>query len=129
MSVSGGRSARALAAFYATLFAVLMSASGLAWATADGPDHYVVRGVKPGDAAAMRAQPRPDGRLILWVPADAQCLRNLGCRGGATREQLQTPATADKVRPRWCRVEYQSTIGWIEGRYLAEGACPASGAR
>ena len=45
-----------------------------------------------------------------------------------TLEEFTTlSAAAQKLRslenPRWCKVEYRNAVGWVAGRYLAEGAC------
>jgi hypothetical protein len=93
------RLAAALAAF----------ASGPAPATADGPDHYRVQAVAKGSFLNLRAEPSTASPRIGRIPADAQCLKNLGCR-------LERDL-------RWCKVEFQGATGWVAGAYLAEGAC------
>lgn len=103
-------------------------ACGPAEATADGPDHYRVRGVSPGSVLNLRAEPSTAAPRIGRIPSDARCLRNLGCQGGLTLEEFTTlSAAAQKLRslenPRWCKVEYRNAVGWVAGRYLAEGAC------
>jgi uncharacterized protein YraI len=105
------------------------AASGLAHATADGPDFYRVRGVSATSALNLRAEPSVQAPAIGRIPPDATCLRNLGCRGGLTFEEFTTLSEADRKRraeenPRWCKVEYRGTVGWVAGRYLAEAPCP-----
>jgi len=105
-----------------------MSIATPANATADGPDFYRVRGVRDGHALNLRAEPSTAVSLLARVPADATCLRNLGCRGGLTLEEFTTLPEAEKRKralehPRWCKVEYQGTTGWVAGRYLAEDGC------
>ena len=107
----------------------LAAASGPAHATADGPDFYRVRGVSATSALSLRAEPSVQASRIGRIPPDAACLRNLGCQGGLTLEEFTTLSEADKKRralenPRWCKVEYRGTVGWVAGRYLAEAPCP-----
>jgi hypothetical protein len=93
-------------------------ASGPAAATAGGPDHYRVQAVAKGSFLNLRAEPSTASRRIGKIPADAQCLKNLGCR---VERDI-----------RWCKVEFQGATGWVAGAYLAESACktvqPAAGA-
>ena len=110
--------------------ALLLVAPLAASATADGPDYYRVRGVSPGSALNLRAEPSIGAPRIARIPADAQCVRNLGCRGGLTFEEFTTLSPAERERrerenPRWCNVEYEGRVGWAAARYLAEGDCPA----
>lgn len=104
--------------------------SSLAWATADGPDHYRVRGLTPPDTLPLHAKPKGRAATLGRIPADA-CLRNLGCSGGLSLEEFNSLDEAQKQRrqadnPRWCKVEHQGQTGWVEARYLAEAACGSS---
>lgn len=117
-----------LAAF---LVAIATTASGEALATADGPDHYRVQGLADGRHLALRAKPLASSPQIGRMPADAHCLRSLGCQGGLTFQEFTTLSDKEKRRraaqhPRWCKVEYQGNVGWVPGRYLEEDACPPS---
>ncbi len=112
----------------ATVVAFAM-ACGPAFATADGPDHYRVRGVSASSALVLRAEPSVRAPRIGRIPPDATCLRNLGCQGGPTLEEFASPPEGEWKRraadnPRWCRVEYRGAVGWVAGRYLAEATCP-----
>jgi uncharacterized protein YraI len=96
--------------------------------TADGPDHYAVRDVAPGDVLNIRAEPSARAPRIGTIPHDGTCIRNLGCQGGLTFQEFSelTPAQQKqrlRENPRWCRIEYQGVTGWVAGRYLAEGYC------
>lgn len=98
-----------------------------AHAVADGPDFYDARGVPAGEALVLRAAPRADAEVVAELPADATCLRNLGCQGGLTLEEFTTlPETErlaiERARPRWCRVEARGVQGWAPGRQLGEAA-------
>lgn len=126
-----GSSARCRRAVLAAVASVVMAASGAAQATADGPDHYNVRGVSPGHHLTLRAEPSTASASLARIPANATCLRNLGCQGGLTFEEFTTLSAQDKRRraaenPRWCKVDYRGTVGWVAGGYLAEGACSPS---
>ncbi|CCG40766.1 SH3 domain-containing protein [Magnetospirillum molischianum] len=110
----------------APIFFLLVA--GEALATADGPDHYRVQSIAEGEALEMRTTPNQDAPRVNRIPANATCLRNLGCQGGMSFAEFSTLSEDEKLRrgaenPRWCKVEYQKTIGWVEGRFLAEAAC------
>jgi uncharacterized protein YraI len=101
----------------------------MAGAAADGPDHFVVRGVEAGDVLNVRAEPDARSPKIGAIPHDGTCLRNLGCQGGLTfREfsELTPEQQRQRLRenPRWCRIEYRGVSGWVAGRFLGEGTCP-----
>jgi uncharacterized protein YraI len=96
----------------ASILAALLLANGPASATADGPDHYRVQAVAKGSFLNLRAEPSTASPRIGRIPADARCLRNLGCR---IERDL-----------RWCKVEFQGATGWVAGAYLAEGACKSA---
>jgi len=100
----------------------------MAWADADGPDFYQVHGVAPGHVLNLRAGPGSASHVIGRIPSGATCLKNQGCQGGLSFEEFTQLPEADKKRklkenPRWCKMEYQGLVGWVAGRYLAEGAC------
>ena len=97
-------------------------------ADADGPDFFVVVGVADDDVLNIRADPGADAEQVGEIPPGAACVRNLGCRGGLSFEEFTTLSEEEKAErlkhnPRWCRVEFEGTIGWVAGRYLAEGSC------
>ncbi len=105
----------------------LMSAS-IAIAEADGPDHWRVTGVGQDDVLNIREEPDPHSRKVGEIPPDGTCIVNLGCVGGLTLEEFTTLSDEEKKkieheRPRWCKVEYEKTVGWVAGRYLTEGYC------
>ena len=98
-------------------------------AEADGPDFWSVRGVAGDDVLNLRADASPHAEKLGEIPPGADCVRNLGCRGGLTLEEFTTLSEHErealvKKRPRWCRVEYRGNEGWVTGRYLREGNCP-----
>ena len=108
----------------------LMVAWSMAFAEADGPDFYDVKGVQSRDVLNIRAKADYRSPQVGTVPANGTCLRNLGCVGGLTFEEFTTRSEAEKrrlerQRPRWCRIEYHGIEGWVAGRYLQEstGAC------
>lgn len=102
--------------------------SASAFATADGPDHFAVRGVAAGDVLNIRAGPDAGTRKLGQIPPGASCIRNLGCQGGLSYQEFSTLSPEQRLQrerenPRWCRVEYRGIAGWVAGRYLAEGSC------
>lgn len=115
-----------------TLFCLaLMVIAGPAAATADGPDHYQVKGVPRNSFLNLRTEPSTAAPRIARIPAYGRCLRNLGCRGGLTFEEYMTLTHAERKRrseanPRWCKIEFEGKVGWVAGQYLAEGHCAAA---
>ncbi len=99
-----------------------------AHAEADGPDHFRVIGIPSGKALEIHAAADTQSAVLGVIPGTATCLRNLGCQGGLSFEEFSTLSKEDQAlklaaNPRWCKVEYQGTTGWVEGRNLGEGAC------
>jgi hypothetical protein len=131
LRLSSGRSGRGLRAALAAVASTVVVAAGPARATADGPDHYRVRGVSPERHLTLRAEPSTASAPLARIPSDATCLRSFGCQGGLTFEEFTTLSQEDQRRraaenPRWCKVDYRGTVGWVAGRYLAEDGCTAS---
>jgi hypothetical protein len=125
---ASGSSKRCRRAALAAVTSAVVVAASTAQATADGPDHYRVRGVSPGRHLTLRAEPSTASAPLARIPANATCLRSFGCQGGLSLEEFTTLSQEDQRRraaenPRWCRVDYQGTVGWVAGRYLAEDAC------
>ena len=110
---------------------LLLTASGLALAEADGPDYYRVNGVADNDVLNIRSEADPHAIKVGIIPPWGDCVRNLGCKGGLTLEEYtrlskKERAALIKQRPRWCHIEYQGVKGWVSGHYLAEGSCNVS---
>ncbi len=116
----------------ALLSCLVLITTSIAFAEADGPDHWQVTGVEEEDVLNVREEPDPHSKKVGEIPPDGTCIKNLGCVGGLTFEEFTTLSDEEKKkiereRPRWCKVEYQGTVGWVAGRYLAEGTCEQSG--
>ena len=112
-----------------TFLALVWLAPGFAQAEADGPDHFRVTGVTANDVLNLRAAPNPRAAKVGVIPPKANCVRNLGCRGGLSFREYSTLTPAQRQQrsrqnPRWCRVEHLGVTGWVAGRFLAEGSCP-----
>ena len=110
------------------LLLLSLLASEIALATADGPDFYRVRDSANDNVLSIRKQASPHADIVGTIPATASCIKNLGCQGGLSLEEFTrlspTERTAaNEAHPRWCHIEYQGIIGWVPGRFLAEGAC------
>ena len=104
----------------------MVVAGGVAQATADGPDHYRVRGVSPGHHLTLRAEPSTASAPLARIPSNATCLRSLGCQGGLTFEEFTTLSDEQKRRraaenPRWCKVDFRGTVGWVAGQLPRRG--------
>ena len=113
---------------YAVFIVWTILISPQAFAEADGPDHWQVHGVDANDVLNIRREADPRSEKIGEIPPDGHCIKNLGCKGGLTYEEFTTLSDAEKEtikkeRPRWCRIDYQGTTGWVAGRYLREGSC------
>jgi hypothetical protein len=114
-----------------TLFLALMvSMPPAVVSSADGPDFWRVHGVSEGDVLKIRREADPASDKVGEIPPHGTCIRAIRCVGGLTYEEFATLSEAEKTkiekaRPRWCRVEYDGVTGWVNGRYLREGGCPA----
>lgn len=113
------------------IFSLMITVTGFAHAEADGPDFYRVHGVASDDVLNIRSHADPHAGKVGEIPPGADCVRNLGCKGGLSMDEFtnlskQEQAAANKDHPRWCRVEYQGIKGWVSGHFLAEGSCDQS---
>ena len=110
---------------------LLIIATGLALADADGPDYFKVNGVASNDVLNMRSKANPASKKVGEIPPGANCVKNLGCKGGLTMSEFtdlskEEQAVILRKRPRWCHVEYRGIQGWVSARYLAEESCAKS---
>jgi len=108
--------------------ALLIIASGLALADADGPDFFKVNGVASNDVLNMRSKADSNTKKVGEIPPGADCVKNLGCKGGLTMSEFTDLSKKEQTailrkRPRWCHVEYKGMKGWVSARYLGEGSC------
>lgn len=98
-----------------------------AHATADGPDHWKVTGVEPGDVLNMRAGPTANAQKLADIPAEADGIMSFGCIGGLSFQEWEQASIAERDagrKTRWCLVGYDRVIGWSAGWYLTEGRGP-----
>ena len=107
---------------------LLIIATGLALADADGPDYYKVKGVASNDVLNIHSKADPNANKVGEIPAGADCVKNLGCKGGLTMSEFTDLSKKDQAailrkRPRWCQVEYRGIKGWVSARFLTEGSC------
>ncbi|MBJ6124036.1 SH3 domain-containing protein [Microvirga splendida] len=89
-----------------------------AWATADGPDFFSVKGVASNDVLFVREKPSVASAKIGQIPPDGRGLRNLECR---TFHGGQEVINSDAPLPgttRWCKIQYQGMAGWVNARFL-----------
>lgn len=98
-------------------------------ATGDGPDFWKVQKVRSNDLLSMHEKPNRESKKIGAIPHNGTCLKNLECVGGLTLDELIERSEAEqkkilKKRPRWCKVQYKKTIGWVPGKYLKESHDP-----
>jgi len=106
--------------------ALLLIISGFSLADADGSDYFKVNGVASNDVLNMRSKADPDAKKVGEIPPGADCVKNLGCKGGLTMSEFMDLSKDEQAailrkRPRWCHVEYHGIQGWVSGRYLVEG--------
>ena len=110
---------------------LLIISSGLALADADGPDYFKINGVASNDVLNIRSKANPDAKKVGEIPPGANCITNLGCKGGLTMSEFVDLSKIEqavilKNRPRWCHIEYHGVQGWVSARYLSEGSCRES---
>jgi hypothetical protein len=107
---------------------IFLAFSPSLYAEADGPDFWQVRDVEKNHVLNVRRYADDRAPKTGQIPYDAQCIKNMGCKGGLTYNEFVTLSEADKQRiskqrPRWCHVSYQGVTGWVAGRYLQEAPC------
>lgn len=105
-------------------FAVLLAASGAAWAEADGPDAWRVVDVAANDALNVRMGPGTEYPVIGRFEHDERGLRQVTCVPLVTAEQhfAMSEAARNALPPRWCLMKSadNSVEGWVAQRFLAE---------
>jgi hypothetical protein len=107
----------------AILLLTLAVASGPANAEADGPDYWMVVGLRADSTLTIRDAPRRDAPKVGALRHDARGIENLGCVGEPTLEEWRSMSEAERATAksqRWCRVRYRDIDGWAAGRHLAE---------
>jgi len=97
----------------------------LALADTDGPDYWKVRSVTASDVLNIREKPTWKSDKVGEIPFDGGCIQNLGCVGGLTMAEFAELSETKKQkirkeRPRWCKINYKSMVGWVAGRYLSD---------
>ncbi len=106
----------------------LLASAGFAQGAADGPDCWQVTGVAANDVLNMRVEPDWKSAKVGEIPHNGIGLSNLGCEGGLTYKEYTELSKEQQERrlaekPRWCKINYRSTVGWVNAVYLIEGAC------
>lgn len=85
----------------------------IVFATADGPDYLDVFDIAPNDKLTIYLKPVDSSLPVGTIPHNTTCLKNLGCKGDDSNW--------------WCKIVYQGTVGWVDGKLVIEGGdCPAS---
>jgi hypothetical protein len=100
--------------------ASLIISAGTAYATADGPDIFNVRGVNPNDVLFLRERPTANSPKVGQVPYNGKKLRNEGC--SAVRDGKILPDSDLNTGPFWCRVRFGPVEGWANARYPIEAS-------
>jgi hypothetical protein len=111
--------------------AILFLSAPTVWATADGPDFWQLAETGCRSEVEIRVEPRFEAERVGNIPSGGSCIRNLGCQGGLTLSEYQQLSEADRAArleesPRWCKIDFEGVIGWVEGQFLREGYCNTS---
>lgn len=99
--------------------------SGLAFAEAEGPDHFQL---KEGHVAWLHKDAAINAETILKITDKNASLTNMGCKGftplseWTEMTQEEKDAAKDKV---WCKVLYGDVEGWVHNKYLKEYSVPS----
>jgi len=96
----------------AFLAAFLIIAS-TAWASADGPDCWNVKGVASNDTLNIRAKPSSKAAVVGTIPPDAKSLGNVD---DSPDSDMTPPA-----HPGWCKIKYKNVTGWVACKFLETG--------
>jgi len=86
---------------------LLIVTSGVAIADADGSDYYKVEGVASNDVLNIRTKANPHADKVGEIPPRANCVKNLGCKGGLTMSEFtelskKEQAVILRKCSRWC---------------------------
>lgn len=62
------------------------------------------------------------------VPHDGVGLKNLETTGGLTFQEFTSHTEEERdsilrICSRWQKVQYDSIVGWVNGKYVMEGPC------
>ncbi|MDE1465299.1 SH3 domain-containing protein [Spartinivicinus poritis] len=68
-------------------------------------DYIKVKGVESNDVLNIRASASAKAEIIGIIPAEEQCIVNLGCENS------------------WCRVDYKDNKGWVASKYIQAQNC------
>ena len=98
-------------------------------ATSDGPDYWKVVKVEAHDVLNVRERPDWKSKKVIEIPYNGVCLANLGCIGGLSFSEFTDLPEAEKKkilkkRPRWCKIKFNNTTGWVSAKFLREGQDP-----
>lgn len=88
-----------------------------AFATADGPDCWAVRGVVKNDVLNIRATPSASAKILGKIPHDAKSVTNAN--------DIECPDVPTASMPKecgsgWCKVTYKAVTGWVNCKFLEE---------
>lgn len=98
------------------LAATMLLFSLNAFADADGPDCWDVKGVASNDTLNVREQPSAKAKVLGTIPPNAKALANL-------TEEPEGDMNPPK-HPGWCKIKYKTLTGWVSCKFLEEGdAC------
>lgn len=97
------------------LLLFLLSPAAVAWATADGPDCWAVKGVGKNDVLNVREKPNSYSKTIGTIPPNTQYIQNAN--------DVECPDAPTKSMPKecgsgWCKVKYKLVTGWVNCRFL-----------
>ena len=125
---SSGSSGRGRRAALAAVASAVVAAGGAAQATADGPDHYRVRGVSPGRHLTLRAEPSTASAPLARIPVERDLPAQLRLPGrahlrGVHHAERRTEASPGGGESALVQGRLPGDRGWVAGRYLAEDAC------
>jgi hypothetical protein len=101
-----------------TLALLLLSlpfVESVAWATADGPDCWAVKGVAKNDVLNVREKPNASSKIIGAIPSNTRSVQNAN--------DTECPDAPTKNMPKecgsgWCKVKYKAVVGWVNCRFL-----------
>lgn len=91
------------------------------------PRYWDVSGVAPEDSLIVHSGGSVQSPVVGLLPADAICLKNLGCRGGLTQKEYQSMNEEQRQavlrkRPRWCQISFGNRRGWVAQKFLVQSA-------
>jgi len=110
-----------------SILSITLLTSVFAFAEGDVPDFFSID-VSKNSYLNIRAKNDINSKIIGIIKPGSTCVQNFGCKGGPTVKEFTELSEYEldeinRVRPKWCKIEYKGIKGWVHSNYIIEGSC------